>query len=210
MTTDNGNTPNSDDPEMAAAALDALKERATLLGIQFHSTVGYETLMNKVNAKLVEQLEQRPQGEQDTVTDALNDDDEGSPATAEPVVETASQMRVRMRQEQLALQRVRITCMNPLKAKWTCEIFTVGNRLLGTIKRTVPFNEIWHVETMLLEMIKDRKYRYSVEKTDPITRRKYKESRLASEFAIEYLAPLTEQELRALAQRQAMAAGTAE
>lgn len=188
--------------------LATLKARADMLGVTYHPSIGVEKLRDKINAALAD----KPQGS-DTVTNP--DPDPTTDPTPAPAVdvapETLAQRRKRLKLEATALVRIRLTCMNPAKREWEGEIITVGNALVGTLTKFVPFNaeEGWHVPKMMYEFLKERQCQIFVAKKTKhgVTVR---EGKLIKEFAIEVLPPLTDRELRDLAQRQAMAAGNEE
>ena len=171
--------------------LAVLKARADALGISYHPSIGVEKLREKVNAALKkdEALQEAPQ--------------EAPTADAE---ETESQRRNRLRQEASKLVRIRVTCMNPHKKEWQGEFITAGNSVVGTFTKYIPFNadEGWHVPHIIYEQLRDRECQVFVSVRDSkgnTTRR----GKTIKEFAIEVLPPLTEEELKDLAQRQAMA-----
>lgn len=174
--------------EIVQDELSTLKSRADLLGVSYHPSIGVEKLREKL-AMAMENTEPK---------------NEGTGISAE--AETKEQKRLRLLQEATKLVRIRVTCMNPAKKEWEGEIFTVGNNVVGTIKKYVPFNadEGWHVPHILYEMLKERQCQVFVSsKTkNGVTIR---QGKLIKEFAIEVLPPLTEEELKDLAQRQAMA-----
>jgi hypothetical protein len=110
-----------------------------------------------------------------------------------------------LRKEAQRLVRVRITCMNPNKKDWDGEIFTVSNSVVGTLRKYVPFNaeDGWHIPSMMLDFLRDKQFvQHYVERKNGQEINRHK---LVKEFAIEVLEPLTEEELKELAQRQAMA-----
>lgn len=173
--------------------LTLLKQRADLMGIQYHPSIGIESLKKKVDAKLKPDLE-----------------DESTQAEETPVAkqkytkqELLALQRTKLRQEALKLVRVRITCMNPDKKAWQGEIFDIGNSVLGSVKKYVPFNADagYHVPNIIFEHMKDRKYQKHSEIKLP-NGRKMTKSTMVPEFAIERLDPLTKEELRELADRQ--------
>lgn len=173
--------------EITQDELATLKSRADLMGIQYHPSIGLDKLREKINATL-----------------------NGKPQEAEKfgmgAVETEAQMLQRMRDEQLSLVRIRITCMNPSKADWQGELFTVGNSLIGVVTKFVPFNadDGWHVPKILLDFMQERQCQVFVTgKTKNGV--SIRQGKLIKEFAIEILPPLTKEELQELAQRQAMA-----
>ena len=176
----------------AKSELETLKERADKMGIKYHPNVGVETLRERVNAAL--------SGE------STEETKEAEKASEK---ETEGQRKQRMKKEALKLVRVRVTNMNPNKKEWEGEILTVSNAVLGTVKRFVQFNEEWHVEQIILNAMKERQCQIFPKARGPRGEQIVK-SKLVNEFNIEILPPLTEKELKDLAQRQAMANGTSE
>lgn len=173
--------------------LTTLKARADLLGIQYHPSIGLE----KLRAKVAESMAETPSSAPAPTA--------GPAAVA--VVETEGQMRKRLKNESSELVRIRLTCMNPAKKDWAGEIFTVGNSIVGTFKKYVPFvdaDDGWHVPRIMLEVLKDRQCQIfsTLKSKNGISVR---QGKLIKEFAIEILEPLTKTELHDLAQRQAMA-----
>jgi hypothetical protein len=166
--------------------LSALKARADLMGIPYHPSIGLEKLREKVNGAVVKD----------------------KPVEASPTQtgETEAQYRQRCMEEATKLVRIRVTCMNPNKKEWEGEILTVGNSVVGTHKKFVPFNadEGWHVPHIMYEELKARECQIFVTKTDS-KGNKIRQGKLIKEFAIEVLPMLTKEELHELAQRQAMA-----
>lgn len=192
------------DTELTQDELTTLKARADLMGITYHPSIGVEKLRDKIAAAIStdEKVEGQAPTEDSVVTPPADE------PVAAPKAETEGERRKRKKMEALALVRIRLTCMNPNKKDWDGEIITVGNSLVGTVSRYIPFNaeEGWHVPAIMLEMLKNRQCQlFSTVKTkNGISVR---QSKLIREFAIEILPQLTEKELRDLAQRQAMAAG---
>jgi len=180
---------------LAATELENLKSRAEKLGVKFHPSISAEKLREKIKAAQTEG--EGSVGEQPEVKSATGANEE-SPAAK----------KLRLKREALKLVRVRITCMNPAKKEWEGEIITVANNAVGTVKRYVPFNieDGWHVEHILLEQLRERQCQIFVSEKDS-RGNKVRKGKLIREFAIEVLEPLTEEELRDLAQRQAMAKG---
>lgn len=173
--------------ELVQDELDSLKARATLLGIKYHPSSGVESLKEKIRAHLSEEtvVEKAPQ---------------------QSGQESETQLHQRLKKEASRQIRCRVTCMNPNKKEWEGELFTVGNAIVGTHKAMVPFDVDWHVRQIIFNQIKERKCQifYTVRENG----RKVRRGKLTKEFSIEILPDLTAKELAALAQRQAMAAGT--
>ena len=172
--------------------LTTLKERATLMGLKFHPSISLDKLREKVNAATDESDEP--------------DDEVVSAKVVAPVIEeTVNQKRNRLKKEALALVRIRLTCMNPAKAEWEGEIFTIGNSSIGSVKKFVPFNadDGWHVPNIILQQLQERQCQVFVSAKDA-RGNNVRRGKLIKEFAIEVLPPLTEKELEELARRQAM------
>ena len=172
--------------------LTTLKERATLMGLKFHPSISLDKLREKVNAATDESDEP--------------DDEVVSTKVVAPVIEeTMNQKRNRLKKEALALVRIRLTCMNPAKAEWEGEIFTIGNALIGSVKKFVPFNadDGWHVPNIILQQLQERQCQVFVSAKDA-RGNNVRRGKLIKEFAIEILPPLTKTELEELARRQAM------
>jgi len=175
--------------------LTLLKQRADVMGIQYHPSIGVESLTKKVDAKLKPDLEDEPKAKQDA--------ENSSSVKKYSVQELIALQRTKLRNEALKLVRVRITCMNPDKKSWQGELFDIGNSVLGSVKKFVPFNVDagYHVPNIIYEHIKQRKYQKHFEvKTS--NGRKITKSSLVPEFAVEMLDPLTKTELKELADRQ--------
>jgi hypothetical protein len=175
--------------------LTVLKARAATLGITHHPSIGLEKLKIKVNAALSDA----------PVSLETDLDNESSDTLKTDVPETKLQMTSRLRREATQLNRVVIACMNPQKKEWEGEIFTVGNSAVGSIKKYVPFNndEGWHVPKMILNMIEERKCQIFVNGKNH-KGQSVKVAKLINEFAIQHLPALSAEELKDLAQKQAM------
>lgn len=171
--------------------LAALKARADMMGISYHPSIGLEKLREKVNAAVAGDAEK-----QETPVE--------QPAAAG--AETESQRIKRLKEDAHKLVRVRITCMNPAKTEWPGEIISVGNAVVGSVSKFIPFNaeEGWHVPNIILQHMKERMCQVFTTITDS-RGNKTRKGKLIREFAIELLDPLTPEELHDLAQRQAMA-----
>ena len=166
--------------------LTTLKARADLLGIKYHPSIGVEKLREKIAAVMAGPVD-KPETKED---------------------ETEGQKRQRQMQEASKLVRIRLTCMNPFKKDWDGEFFTVGNSVVGSYTKYVPFNseDGWHVPQIIYNHLIERQSQIFVtRKTDRgVTVR---EGKLIKEFAVEVLPQLTQAELDELARRQAMAGG---
>ncbi len=181
------------EPKIEISELDSLKETAKKLGLKYHTNIGVDTLKERVQA-------------------ALSGDVTPDPI-AVPVKKTkrklteADKLRIyhtRLRNEANRLHRVRITCMNPSKASYPGEIFNVSNKIVN-IKKFIPYNDTvgYHVPEIILKQLESRKYQSFIDVKLP-NGQTIKKSKLVPEFAIEKMAPLTEEERKELARTQAL------
>lgn len=175
----------TNDEDLVVDQLATLKARADMLGIQYHPSIGIDKLREKVNAAVVH---------------------EPAAAPAQPVAESQAQVNLRLQQEASKLVRIRIQCMNPLKKEWEGEIFTVGNAVVGTYKKFVPFaaDDGWHVPHIIYEHIVSREYQSFITVTDS-KGNKTRKGKISKEYSVEVLPALTKDELDELARRQALA-----
>lgn len=157
--------------------LTLLKERADLMGIKYHPSIGVEKLREKVNEMLVPKKEK--------------------------VKLTPSQVKMHKIKEANRLVRIRVTCMDPNRKGWKGDFFTVMNPLIGTVKKFVPFNVEWHVPQIIVKQIK-RKKRQEFYEVPAKYGLKVKRARMVPMFAVQELPPLTTKELDDLARKQAM------
>lgn len=181
--------------------LATLKQRADIMGIKYHPNIKLESLKAKVADKMQGITDEQADEEVDTINAA----DNGYQEVATPLKETEAQLRMKRRQEATRLVRIRVACMNPIKANMKGEIFCVGNSELGMLKKFVPFNaeQGWHVPNLILQEIKEKKFisHYTVKIGNKVVNK----TKLVPEFSVEILDPLTPEELKDLANRQLMA-----
>lgn len=183
-------------PEVSAPVVDQLamlKTKADTLGVTYSPNIGIDALREKINAK----MNGEPEKKEETKTSEA------------PREKTPMEIRQELFLDATRLVRCRITCMNPSKADLPGEIFTVSNRYVGEIKRYIPYGEQvdgWHVENMLLDMLKEKQFQQLRTKKGA-NGQILPETKWVREFAIEELPPLTPEELKVLANKQAAAAG---
>jgi hypothetical protein len=193
-----------------AEQLAELKRRADQMGVHYHPNIGIEKLSEKIAARLADKPDpdQVPAAVPGSVAMGAGSQAAALDTSGEfiPPAETPQQKKRRKQLEASALVRVRITCMNPAKKEWDGEIFTVGNSVVGTFKKFVPFNgadDGYHIPQIMLEMLRAKECQIFVDQKT--AKGKIRQGKLIKEFAIEVLPPLTEEEIHDLAQRQAMA-----
>ena len=172
----------------ADVAIASLKKQADRLGVAYKSNTSIATLQKAISEKLNEPVggEDSPEPEATEVK------------ITKPKGKTADDYY----NEAMKLVRVIITPMESTKAtNLESELFCAGNGVVGTVKRTIPFGEEWHVEQILLNSIKEKKYQMFMSKKNAqgavITTAK-----LAPAYSISILDPLTQEELDKLAEMQ--------
>ena len=218
MSTENLNQEQSDDLQMPTE-LDLLKQRATLMGITFSNNIGEETLRQRIADKQAE-LEAAASGEQNNEGEVNQQPEqkevnalEAGASPKETTTERQLTLREKIRQEQMRLVRVRITCLDPKKKDLPGEILTVANEYLGTVRKFIPFGEVtddgYHIPYCLYKMLDARKFLNIRTFKDRRTGTVRVESGYVKEFALEVLDPLTPAELAKLATAQ-KAAGSVE
>ena len=168
----------------AEVAIASLKKQADRLGITYKSNTSVATLQKAIAEAMAEPAE----GEAQVV--------------AGKAVQAKGKGLQDYIDEAMKLVRVIITPMESTKAaNLESDMFCAGNSAVGTVKRTIPFGEEWHVEQILLNSIKEKKYQMFVTKKNAqgVT---LTSAKLVPAYSISYLDPLTSEELDALADRQ--------
>ena len=182
--------------------LSVLKQRATMMGIQFSNNIGLETLRKKIEDK----MEGRAEADAAPQINPL-----AGETTAQPVKRKT--LRQKLYDEQMKLVRIRVTNLDPKKKDLPGEILTVANEYLGTVRKFIPFGEVtddgYHIPYCLYKMLDARKFLNIRTFKDRRTGTVRVESGYVKEFALEVLDPLTPAELAKLANAQ-KAAGSVE
>ena len=192
--------------------LEEVRAKADALGIEYHHRANANTIQALVNAKIVEM--------QETSLDTTHPDREesvkgGPPPYEPPLTEQEWRKSQATAESKLNLKlagslvRCRIQNMNPTKKDWNGEFLSVGSAKLGTFKKFIPFNsgEPYHVPRIIYNEMKAKQCSQFYNEVDPRTRQKTRKSKLINEYVLEELDPLTPQELKDLALKQAMAEG---
>jgi len=174
--------------------LDTLKARAKLKGIKFHHRVGIDTLRELVYPEA-----------------GAEPSDKEKSAQQSRLVTSAAAYRKKIfaaaKRGAGTLVRCRVSCMNPNKQGWEGEYFSVGSAKMGTHKKYIPFNGVeYHLPYVLYQELKAKKCTINRSERE-IKKNGGPAYKLINEYAIERLDPLTKEELKDLAQQQAMAAG---
>ena len=211
--------------KLAEATKEQLIAAAEKLEIAVDGRWGIEKLREEVGAEMevrkeakaradanAQRLAEEEAAKKSTMPDlsAVVAEETAAAATAStvPAEETPGQRKSRLRREATKLVRIHVSSMDPAKAKYKGELICVSNRNIGTIQRYVPYNRDWHVEQVLLDAMLEKQYMIFDEEKTPRAGITVKTPRNVPAFNVRILPPLTEAELKDLAQRQAMAEGT--
>jgi len=192
-----------------------LKSTATKAGIKFAANAGLQTMRDLVRKELA------PSSNSHIVTEAgdISAEQEQLNKMKDKNSMEARALRARIRMPvlpefQSKIKRtqtareacgklVRIIAHNnsPLMKEWQGEILTASNDL-GTWRKYVQFDVEWHVPTIILNLMREKKYShfYSKKNSEGQTIRKV---RMLPTYNIELLEPLTKEELKDLAKLQA-------
>lgn len=180
--------------------LSVLKQRATMMGIQFSNNIGLETLRKKIEDK----MEGRAEADAAPQINPL-----AGETTAQPVKRKT--LRQKLYDEQMKLVRIRVTNLDPKKKNLPGEVITVANEHLGTVRKFVPFGEVtddgYHVPYCIYRFMEKRKFLNIRIVKDRRTGQERVESNWVKEFALEVLPQLTPQQIANLKTAQ-IAAGS--
>ena len=165
-----------------------LKQRASMMGIQFSNNIGLETLRKKIEDK----MEGRADSDAAPQINPL-----AGETTAQPVKRKT--LRQKLYDEQMKLVRIRVTNLDPKKKDLPGEVITVANEHLGTVRKFVPFGEVtddgYHVPYCIYRFMEKRKFLNIRIVKDRRTGQERVESNWVKEFALEVLPQLTPQQI---------------
>lgn len=200
--------PENQDEQDLADELDFLKDTARQLGIKFSNNIGIEALSEKISLHQAELAAQEK-----AAAEAQQAQQQPEPKSALSKNAHAAQLRRVLQAEALKLVRVRINNLDPKKNELKGEIITVGNDYVGTIKKMVPFGKAtdggYHIPMILYKYLKNKQYLVVRSTTHPVTKQITTETSWEREYSVEILDPLTEAQMKTLAQKQ-LAANTAD
>lgn len=180
--------------------IEQLKEQAKEIGLTHSPNIGPDTLAKKIKLFLANQDNQIAI-QQHQIQQAA------AVAPAAPVVEkvlTAEEAlnlkRMASKKKATRLVRVIIECTNAAKASvQQGEMFQVGNSLVPTIKKYIPYGHPVHIEQILLSQAEEKVYQQRYGKYNEHTRN-------LKEFSITVLPDLTVAEVEDLKRMQAVRA----
>lgn len=170
-----------------------LRELADSLGISYTARTSAESLQKKID-----EFNKTPE-------DDLSPEDILKVETPLPL----KSLRQHVYDEQMALVRIRLTCLDPKKKDLSGEIITVSNNYLGTQRKFVPYgsdnDDGWHVPKCIYTVLKESTFLSIRVDKDRKTGKEIITSNYVPQYAIEVLPPLTPKELADLANAQAAA-----
>lgn len=166
--------------EIAPDELTVLKQQADLLGIKYKSNVKLETLKKQILDAMKDDSE--------TVADAADADDKHAKYQ-------------QLRDENLKLVRAIVSPMCPTKREHQGEIFTVGNSVLGTVRKYIPFNTEWCIPNFILKQILDKDLQTFVTVKDKLGRAT-RQPKTIKAYNVTILPMFTPEELAALEKDQ--------
>lgn len=149
--------------------LDKLKEQANQLGIEYPNNTTIKSLKKRI-------------------TDHLNQE----------TIEETKEQYTNLYQENMKLVKVIITPVDSAKRDYQGEYFSVGNDVLGTVTRFVPFNEEWMIEEILAKHIESKQYQHIITKRSKDNRNETLDSRLVPAYNVQRLPLPTKEELAEL------------
>lgn len=175
---------------------DELKSRAEELGLSYNSNIKTDALAelitnaeNGVTPELAAAAKEAEEVAKKLVAD--------KPVEDKPVVDnkakTVGQVKAEARKNAMKLVRCVVTSMDKDKVDLSGEIISCGNSMTGMIKKFIPFGKEWHVPTVILDTLKDKKMVMTRDKrTD---KGNIKEHFEVSQYSIQILPDLTQEEL---------------
>lgn len=152
------------------------------------------------------QQEAESQANVDTTTSATSTPTATTSSTTSGNTPTRSEtvtVSVNAPSDLLRLLRVNVTCLDPMKKEYKGEIFTVGNDVIGSVKKYVPFNTTdgWHVPAIIVQQLRDKECQiFQSVKNDK--GQEIRTGKTIKAYIVQELPPLTPEELAELAKVQ--------
>jgi len=157
--------------------LASLKQIADNMGIKYSPNIGVEKLKGKI------------EGAKEAVS------------TPTKITSLAKSSYRQVKLDATKLMRIRVVNMDPTQKSWKGVWAMGANKATGTLKKFVPFNVEYHLESFLYKILRDKKWRETYEVSDG-KGGKIKKNRFVPSMNIEVLPDLTPKELQQLADDQ--------
>lgn len=117
--------------------------------------------------------------------------------------QVANDVATEVTKDAMKLLRVIITPMNPLKRDIQGDIFSVGNSVIPTYTKYVPYNVEWHIPQIMYDMLNEKEETAMIKSRDN-RGRDVIHTRTIKAFNIAVLPPLTQAQLDELARVQSV------
>lgn len=169
--------------ELEQQEVEQIRAQLKMMNVKFHHNANLETLKKLLADSLVK--------------------DEPKEPSKTSQRKTAQQIK----REAMQLVRCKIICHDPQKKSREGEFITVGNSVIGTFRVFVPYNGErdveWHIPRIVIDILKRKTCIKSVRETDKNHQHSSLDDvRVGKAFDIVELPPLSEEELKALAEEQ--------
>ena len=165
--------------------LEAVRAKATELGVKWHPAQKAETIQHKIDEHLAAQ----------ETMEAVNN--------PPPKEETPEEAEARHLKEAVALIPVTVTSMDPADAETTGALISVGNRKLGQITKAIPFGYKWYMPKILVQHMEAQMFcRSSMVPTGVPGTPERLNTQWLKKYAIQYHPMPTPEELKELAKLQ--------
>ena len=113
-----------------------------------------------------------------------------------PAKATIGNVKAQARKEAMKLVRCIVTPMDKDKAELNGEIISCGNSMTGMIKKYIPFGKEWHIPTVIVDTLKDKKMLSTRDRKTP--KGTIKENIELPQYNVQILPDLTQEELNRL------------
>jgi hypothetical protein len=110
-----------------------------------------------------------------------------------PAKATIGNVKAQARKEAMKLVRCIVTPMDKDKAELNGEIISCGNSMTGMIKKYIPFGKEWHIPTVIVDTLKDKKMLSTRDRKTP--KGTIKENIELPQYNVQMLPDLTQEEL---------------
>lgn len=175
---------------------DELKVKAEELGLTYNSNIKTDAL-----AELITNAEN---GITPELVAAAKEAEEASKKLVEEAVATqpvslgknVGQTKAEARKAALKLIRVIVTSMDKDKADVGGEIISCANSMTGIVKKFIPFGKEWHVPSIILDTLREKKLVMTRDRRTP--KGVIKEIFEVDQYSIQVLPDLTQEELNRL------------
>ena len=159
-----------------------------------------EALRAQIEKDLRTRLEEEYQQKLDALAEA-----EAENKTTQSPYKPAGRNKVLKRKQAEKLIRVIVTNRNPMKQSWDGEVISVSNDIGVNVTKYVPFGLTagYHIPQIMVNTLRDKKCTTFVNRKGR-DGKMISEAKLISEYGIEILPPLTEDELEELGNDQRM------